>query len=178
MRHAPIDPQLFRSNRERLHKLLPTDSLAVVNANDILPTNADGSSRLVPNTDLFFLTGIEQEQTIFVICPQARDEKHREMLFIHEPEEDTEIWEGHKLTKDEARHISGIEHIYWLDDFPRIFHRLMCESESIYLNANEHPRADIVVETREARFVSEIVRRYPLHNYQRLARLLHRLRVL
>jgi Xaa-Pro aminopeptidase len=177
VRHAPIDPQLFSSNRERLRKLLPRDALAVVNANDVLPTNADGWLRLVPNADLFFLTGIEQEQTIFVMCPEARDEKHREMLFLREPEEETEIWEGHKLTKDEARGASGIEHIFWLDEFPGIFHRLMCESEAIFLNANEHPRADIVVETREARFVSEIVRRYPLHNYQRLARLLQRLRV-
>jgi Xaa-Pro aminopeptidase len=177
VRHTPIDPQLFRSNRDRLRKLLPPDSLAAVNANDILPTNADGSLRLVPNTDLFFLTGIEQEQTIFVMCRDARDEKHREMLFLREPGEESAIWEGHKLAKEEAREISGIHNIYWLGEFPRIFHRLMCESETVYLNANEHPRADIVVETREARFVSDIVRRYPLHNYQRLARLLHRLRV-
>lgn len=177
MRHSTIDPRLFQGNRERLRKLLLPNSLAVVNANDILPTNADGTLRLIPNTDLFYLTGIEQEQTVCVMCPEAREEKHREMLFIRKSAEETEIWEGHKLRKDEAREISGIRHIYWVEEFPKIFHRLMCESEHVYLNANEHPRAELVVETREARFVSEVVRRYPLHNYQRLAQLLHRLRV-
>src|SRR6185312_11056544 len=84
---------------------------------------------------------------------------------------------GHKLTKEEARKISGIANVLWLDDFPKLFHRLMCECDHVYLNSNEHPRADIEVETREARFVSEVVRRYPLHDYHRLGRLMHTLRV-
>jgi Xaa-Pro aminopeptidase len=168
---------LFEANRERLRKLLLPNSLAVVNANDILPTNADGSLRLIPNADLFYLAGIEQEQSVFVLCPEARDEKHREMLFIRKPGEDTEIWEGHKLTKDEARQISGIKHVYWLEEFEKIFHRLMCESNHVYLNSNEHSRAELTVETRESRFVADVVKRYPLHDYHRLAQLLHRLRV-
>jgi Xaa-Pro aminopeptidase len=177
VRYSTIDPGLFRGNRERLRKLLLSNSLAVVNANDILPTNADGTQRLIPNTDLFYLTGIEQEQSVFMMCPEAREERHREMLFIRKAAEETETWEGHKLNKEEARAISGIRHIYWVDEFPKIFHMLMCESDHVYLNANEHPRAELVVETREARFVSDVVRRYPLHDYHRLAQLLHRLRV-
>ena len=177
MRHRPIDSALFLSNRERLKRLLLPNSLAVVNANDVLPTNADGSLRLVPGTDLFYLTGVEQEQTILMLCPDATDEKHREMLFLRESNEKLEMWEGHKLTRDEARRISGLQHIHWLDEFPKLFHRLMCESEHVYLNTNEHPRAEIVVETREARFIADVVRRYPLHDYHRLARLMHRLRV-
>lgn len=178
MRHEPIDPQLFVQNRKRLGELMQPNSLAVINANDILPTNADGSLALVPNSDLFHLSGVEQEQSILVIYPDADDEKHREILFLREANPDLERWEGHKLTKEEARKISGIQQVHWLSDFPRLFHRLMCECEHAYLNTNEHKRAVIEVETRDARFVADTLRRYPLHDYQRLARLMHRLRVL
>ena len=177
MRYAPIDPKLFIENRNRLKRLLLPNSLAVVNANDVLPTNADGSLPLVPNTDLFYLTGVEQEQSILVLYPDADDEKHRELLFLRETNEELAIWEGHKLTKDEARKLTGIQQIHWLQDFPRLFHRLMCECEHVYLNTNEHKRAVVEVETREARFVADTLRRYPLHDYHRLARLLHQLRV-
>ena len=151
--------------------------MAVLNANDVLPTNADGSLPLIPNTDLFYLTGVEQEQSILVLYPDADDEKHRELLFLRETNEELAIWEGHKLTKEEARKVTGIQQIHWLQDFPRLFHRLMCECEHVYLNSNEHKRAVVEVETREARFVADIIRRYPLHDYQRLARLMHQLRV-
>jgi Xaa-Pro aminopeptidase len=156
--------------------LLP-NSLAVVNANDVLPTNADGSLPIIANSDLFYLSGVEQEQSILVLYPEADDEKHREMLFLRETNEELAIWEGHKLTREEARKVSGIQQIHWLQDFPRLFHRLMCECEHVYLNTNEHKRAVVDVETREARFVADTVRRYPLHDYQRLARVMHRLRV-
>ena len=178
MRHAPIDPQLFIENRERLKHLLRPHSLAVVNANDIFPTNADGSLRLIANADLFYLTGVHQEESILVLFPQADDEKHREMLFLRETSDLIAIWEGHKLTKDEARNLTGIQRIEWLSEFPKLLHRLMCEAEHVYLNSNEHGRADVLVETREARFVADEKRRFPLHDYQRLARLMHRLRVI
>ncbi len=176
MRYRPINPQLFIKNRERLKKLLLPNSLAVVNANDIPPTNADGTLALPTNSDLFYLTGIEQEQAVLLLYPHADDEKHREVLFLREPTPDLEIWEGHKLTKTEASKLSGIRQVEWLSELPRIFHRVMCECEHVYLNSNEHTRAAIEVESREARFVSETMRRYPLHDYQRLARLMHRLR--
>jgi Xaa-Pro aminopeptidase len=176
-RYGSISQRLFVENRARLRALLLPNSLAAVNANDVLPTNADGSLRLVTNTDLFYLTGIEQEQSILVLYPDAHDEKHRELLFIRDVEPDLEIWEGHKLTKEEARAISGIERVHYLSEFPRLFHRLMCECEHVYLNSNEHKRAVIEVETRESRFVANIVRRYPLHDYHRLARVMHQLRV-
>jgi Xaa-Pro aminopeptidase len=176
MRYAPIDPKLFVLNRASLKAKLLPDSLAVVNANDVLPTNADGTFLLKQNTDLFYLTGIEQEETILLLFPGAHEEKHREILFLRQPNPLLETWEGHKLTKDEARKISGIREIQWLADFPAMFHRLMCECTHAYLNANEHKRAHIVVETREARFVKETLQKYPLHNYQRLAPLLHALR--
>lgn len=177
MRYAPIDSKLFIENRNRLKGHLLPNSLVVVNANDVLPTNADGSLPLVANSDLFYLSGVEQEQSILVIFPDADDEKHRELLFLRETSEELAIWEGHKLTKEEARQASGIQQIHWLQDFPRLFHRLMCECEHVYLNTNEHKRAVIETETRESRFVADTMRRYPLHDYQRLARAMHRLRV-
>lgn len=177
MRYSPIDSKLFIENRNRLKGLLLPNSLVVVNANDVLPTNADGSLPLIANSDLFYLSGVEQEQSILVLYPDADDEKHRELLFLRETNEELAIWEGHKLTKEEARKVTGIQQIHWLQDFPRLFHRLMCECEHVYLNTNEHKRAVIEVETRESRFVSDTQRRYPLHDYQRLARLMHQLRV-
>ena len=176
MRHQPIDPQLFVSNRERLCNLLPAKSLAVVNANDVLPANGDGTLAMIPNSDLFYFTGVEQEQTILVIFPDADDPKHREILFLREPNLENELWEGHKLAKDEAVKISGIKNVHWLSEFLRLFHRLLCECEHVFLDSNEQHRAVIEVETREARFVAETIRRYPLHNYQRLAPLVHQLR--
>ncbi|MDE3068420.1 MAG: aminopeptidase P N-terminal domain-containing protein [Verrucomicrobiota bacterium] len=176
MRYEPIDPQLFIANRERLRRLLPPKSLAVVNANDILPANGDGTLAMIPNSDLFYLTGVEQEQTLLLLYPDADEEKHRELLFLREATAESELWEGHKLTQEEARKISGIRRIHGLSEFPRLFHRLLCECEHVFLNSNEHPRAVIEVETREDRFVAETMRRYPLHEYRRLAPLLQRLR--
>jgi Xaa-Pro aminopeptidase len=177
MRYEPVDPQFFVANRERLKKLLIPNSLAVVNANDIPPANSDATLAPAPNSDLFYLTGIEQEQSILMLFPDADDEKQREILFLRESTAEVELWEGHKLTREEARHLSGIQNIRWLPEFPRLFHRLMCECEHAYLNSNEHKRAVIEVESREARFAADTIRRYPLHDYHRLARLMHRLRI-
>jgi Xaa-Pro aminopeptidase len=177
MPHAPINSELFVANRARLKELLLPNSLVVVNANDIPPTNADGTLAMPVNSDLFYLTGVEQEQTILLLFPDADDEQQREILFLREARPELEIWEGHKLSVAEAQQATGIKNVQWLSEFPRLFHRLMCECEHVYLNTNEHKRAVIEVETREARFVAETLRRYPLHDYQRLARLMHRLRV-
>lgn len=176
MRYDPIPSSLFVRNRQRLRELMLPNALAVVNSNDVLPTNADGTLPMRPNSDLFYLTGIEQEESILVLYPDADDEKQREMLFLREPVPAVETWEGHKLSRDEACARSGIESVHWLSEFHRIFHRVMCECEHVYLNTNEHKRALIEVETREARFVRKCQRQYPLHSYQRLARLMHRLR--
>lgn len=177
MRHAPIDAALFVENRARLKQLLPPHSIAVANANDVLPTNADGSLPLVPNADLFYLSGIEQEESILVLSPDAHDEKLREVLFLREPNELLKIWEGHKLTKEEATQISGIRTVKWLSDFPKTFHGLICDAEHAFLNTNEHRRAVVEVQTRDARFIEECRAQYPLHDFRRLAPLMHKLRV-
>ncbi|MGC3966174.1 MAG: aminopeptidase P N-terminal domain-containing protein [Pirellulales bacterium] len=177
MRHHPIDSQLFVENRDRLRKLLPPNSLAAVNANDVLPTNADGSLPLVPNNDLFYLSGVEQEESLLVLAPDAADEKLREILFLREPNEHLKTWEGYKLSKDDATKISGVRTVKWLSELPGVWHGLMCDAEQVFLNSNEHKRAVVEVETRDARFVDDCKRRYPLHTYRRLAPLLHKLRV-
>jgi Xaa-Pro aminopeptidase len=177
MRHAPINPELFKSNRDRLRALLPPNSIVIVNANDLQPANADATLRSAPNSDLFYLTGVEQEESILLIFPDADDEKHRELLFLREAKPELELWEGHKLSKDEAKKLTGIPRVHWLADFRGIFQRLMCQAEHVFLNSNEHPRAVVEVETRDARFVADVRRRYPLHDYHRLGRLMHRLRI-
>jgi len=176
MRYPPIQPSLFIENRRRLAALLLPKALAVVNSNDVLPTNADGTLLHRANSDLFYLTGVEQEESLLILFPEAHEPRNREILFLREATPLMETWEGRKLSKEEARKRTGIERIEWLSEFPAIFHALMCEADGVYLNSNEHSRATIEVETREARFVRETRSRFPLHEYHRLARLLHRLR--
>jgi len=176
MRYAPINRELFRLNRANLTKLLPPNSLAAVNANDVLPSNGDQVLPLLQNSDFFYLTGIEQEESLLLLYPDAHDPKQREILFLRQPNPLLETWEGHKLTREEARAISGVERVEWLADFPSLFHRLMCESSQVYLNSNEHKRAQVIVQSRDARFIADVQERYPLHDYRRLAPLLHRLR--
>ncbi len=177
MRHDPISSKLFFENRARVASLLLPNSLAVLNANDVPPTNADGSLRLVQNSDLFYLTGVDQEETILLLFPDATDEKHREILFLRETNEEIATWEGRKLTKEDAQRATGIQNVKWLGEFPRLFRQLMCECEHVYLNSNEHRRAVIEVETRDARFVRQVQAEFPLHDYQRLARVMRQLRV-
>jgi Xaa-Pro aminopeptidase len=177
MRYAPIDPQLFVENRARLRALLPPRALAVLNANDVSPTNADGTLGFVQNSDLFYLSGVEQEETILLLFPDAADEKHREILFLRETNETIATWEGHKLTKEDARKRTGIRQVRWLAEFASLFRSLMCEAEQVFLNSNEHKRASVEVETRDARFVRHVREQWPLHDLRRLAPLMHRLRV-
>jgi len=180
MRYAAIDPGLFVSNRKRLINELKPRSLAVLNSSDTMPTTADGTMPFKQNSDLFYLTGINQEETILLLCPGFRDEGKREILFLREPNEHLEKWYGHKLTKAEATAVSGVKTVMWLSEFEGMFHHLMVMSgcESVYLNTNEHYRAEIVVQTRDARFIEWCQQRYPLHTYQRLAPIMSALRTI
>ena len=177
MRHKPIKSKLFVQNRRRIADRMDSKALAVINANDILPTNADGTLPMQPNADMFFLTGIEQEESVLVLFPDAADEKQREILFVRQPSEHLQIWEGYKHTKEDARKISGIKNVQWLSEFPVLFRSLMCEAESAYLNSNEYKRANVEMETRDVRFIRQCQADFPLHQYRRLAPLLHELRV-
>jgi Xaa-Pro aminopeptidase len=177
MKAIPLPAGLFTLNRERLTRALLPHSVAVLNANDIMPTNADGTMGHLQKADLFYLTGIHQEETMLLLAPEAFDPKHREVLFVRQPNEHLAIWEGHKLTKEQASKISGIKNVKWLSEFPALFRQIACESDVIYLNSNEHQRAGIEVETRDQRFGRECQRMFPLHRYERLARVMHSLRV-
>ena len=176
MKYAPIDRKLFIENRKRFAKKITNNALAVFNANDIMPTNADGSMGFVQNADLFYLSGIDQEETILLLFPQALNPEHREVLFLKETSEHIAIWEGHKYTKEEATAASGIQTIYWLNQFQSVFKSLMAQAEVVYLNGNEHTRASVEVETRDARFVKWCLEAFPLHTYKRSAPIMHYLR--
>lgn len=178
MRYENIGKELFITNRKRLVKELKSGSLALFNSNDIMPTNADGTMGFRQNNDLFYLSGIEQEESILVICHDFPDKKYREVLFIKEPNELMEKWEGHKLTKQEAKEISGIETIAWLSDFYKLFHHMMAMGgvDNVYLNTNEHYRADVMVQSRDARFIEWCQQKYPLHRYRRVAPIMASLR--
>ena len=176
MRHAPIDPQLFAANRRRLVALLPPGALAIVHAADILPTTGDGTLRLHPASDLFWLTGIEQEESVLMLAPCATDPAQREILFIRQLDEHLARWEGMKLDKDEAAARSGIRTVRWLADLPKLLHGLLCESQAVFLNANEHERAVVEIEPRDLRMARRLMAAYPLHRYERLAPLLRALR--
>ena len=178
MKYFPIDRSLFIENRRRFLKKLKPGSLAVFNSNDILPTSADGTHPFVQQTDLFYLSGIDQEQSTLVICPGSQDEKHREILFLKETNEQIALWEGQKYTKEEASTVSGIKTVYWNQEFNNIFRPLVFQSENIYLNTNEHLRADASVQTRDGRFLRWCRETFPLHNYQRLAPIMQDLRVI
>lgn len=178
MRYFPIDNHLFTQNRQRLIRLLKPKSLVVLNANDIMPTNADGTMVFRQNNDLFYFTGVDQEETILIVFPTHPDEKFREVLFIRETSEQIAIWEGHKLTKAEAEQTSGVplRSIYWTHQFEQIFGQMVFEAQNVYLNTNEHTRAGVTVETRDTRFIHRFKAHYPLHHLERLAPLMHYLR--
>jgi Xaa-Pro aminopeptidase len=178
MKYKSIDSKLFSENRLRFAKKLATNSLAVFNSNDIMPTNADGHMGFRQNADLFYLSGIDQEESILVIFPDSKDAAHREILFLKETNEHIAVWEGHKYTKEEATATSGIKTIYWLHEFNTIFKQLMFRAQNVYLNTNEHTRAVIEVETRDARFIKWCRQNFPLHSYHRLAPIMHQLRAI
>ncbi|MDH5367833.1 MAG: aminopeptidase P family protein [Cyclobacteriaceae bacterium] len=178
MRFSLPDKSLYQNNRTNFIKLLKPNSIAVFHSNDIMPTNADGTMVFRQNNDLLYLTGIDQEETILIVYPDFHDQKFKEILFIRETNEEIAIWEGHKYTKKEAQEISGIETVLWSSDFNRIFNILMAEAENVYLNTNEHIRAEVVVETRNARFIKSCKEQYPLHTYHRSAPIMHQLRAI
>ena len=177
MRYEPISPDFFVRNRGNLRGLLKPNSLVIVLSNDIYPTNADGTMAFKQNSDLFYLTGVDQEETTLVLMPDALDPQEREVLFVKETSELIAVWEGEKLTKQQARAATGIERIEWSHRFDGFLHRMVPQVEHVYLLTNEHLRASVVVETRNARFIKDCQARYPLHRYERLAPLLHRLRI-
>ena len=178
MKYSAIDPNLFIENRKRFAASLKPNSIALFVSNDILPTNADGSIGFVQNSDLFYLTGVDQEETILLIYPDAKTNSHKEVLFVRETNETIAIWEGAKLNASEATKVSGIKNVMWSNGFDAFLKGVMFQAEHIYLNSNEHTRRYIDMETAEMRFNKTIMSRFPLHKYERSAPLMHKLRAI
>jgi Xaa-Pro aminopeptidase len=176
MKYQAIDNSLFIENRNKFKNHLKPNSIAVFVSNDIMPTNADGSMGFRQNSDLFYLSGVDQEDTILVIFPDVKDGRHKEILFVKETSELIAIWEGAKLNKEQATRVSGVEHVYWHHEFDKVMKQFFFQAENIYLNKNEHTRAYIETETAEARFNKVIMQKFPLHKYERSAPIMQRIR--
>ncbi len=176
MRREQIDSSLFTSNREAFQKRLLPRSIAIINPNDEYPRNGDQNFPYRQHSDLFYLTGIDQEKTRLLIAPDFSNEKYREVLFIIRTSSEIETWEGQKLSIEEAKKISGIEHIAWLDQFDMIMNEIMVHSEHVYLNSNEYPKYSNPVPYFDIRFAGELKEKYPWHDYKRAAPILHELR--
>lgn len=152
------------------------DTLAVFNSNDIFPISADSTMPFQQHRDILYLSGVDQEESILVLFPNASNPKQREILFLKETSELIAIWEGEKLDKKRALEVSGIPSVHWLQDFPTVFKQMMAEAQGIYLNTNEHLRANTEVQTREDRFINKVKTDYPTHQVHKSAPILHRLR--
>ncbi|MFM7566444.1 MAG: aminopeptidase P family protein, partial [Flavobacteriales bacterium] len=176
MKYHAIDRSLFEKNRTNFCQRMVANTLAVFNSNDIYPISADGTMPFQQHRDIFYLSGVDQEESILVLFPTASNPAHREVLFLRETNETIAIWEGEKLTKAKALETSGIKTVYWLNQFQTIFKQLMAEAQGIYVNTNEHLRANTEVETREDRFIKQVKTDYPAHQVYKSAPLLHALR--
>lgn len=176
MKYAPLHKNLFIENRSRYKQHLKPGAICFFVSNDILPTNADGAMGFRQNSDLFYLTGVDQEDTILMLFPDVKDGKHKEVLFIKETSELIAVWEGAKLTKEEARKASGVENIYWHHEFDKIVKSFIFQAEFVYLNSNEHTRRYIDTETAEMRFNKSLMAKYPLHKFERSAPIMHKVR--
>lgn len=176
MKYAAIDNNLFVENRKKFKNSLKPNSLAIFVSNDIMPTNADGSMGFRQNSDLFYLSGIDQEDTILVIFPDVKDGRHKEILFVKETSELIAIWEGAKLNKAQTTAVSGVEQVYWHHEFEKIMKPFFFQAETIYLNSNEHTRRYIDTETAQDRFNKTILAKYPLHKIERSAPIMQKIR--
>ena len=175
-KYEQISSSLFVKNRKKFTEKMQPKSLAIFNSNDIYPVSSDSTMPFAQHRDIFYLSGVDQEESILLIFPDAYKEEHREILFLRETNEHIAIWEGEKLTKEKATEVSGVKSVFWLSDFDRIFYNLMNEAENIYLNKNEHYRAVLEVQTREDRFIERVKKEFPLHEILRSNPILQHLR--
>lgn len=155
---------------------MESDSIAVFNSNDIYPISADSTMPFQQHRDIFYLSGVDQEESILLMFPDAAEEKHREILFVRETNEHIAVWEGEKLTKERAYEVSGIKTVYWLQEFDKVFFELMTKADTIYFNTNEHYRQSVETETREDRFIKKTKDRFPAHRWAKSNPILQRLR--
>lgn len=177
MKYKQIDSKLFIENRKNFVKKLLPNSIVILHSNDIYPTNADGSFDFKQNSDLFYLTGMDQEETILVLMPDYPDKNFREVLFTRRTNELIATWEGHKYTQEEATYTSGIKNVIWADEFYKWLNIFMNHCENCYLVTNEHDRFSNEVAYKSIRFANEMREKYPLHTYHRATPIIHQLRM-
>ena len=176
MKYLPIDSSLFIYNRKNFTAKMKPSSLAVFNSNDIYPISADSTMPFQQHRDIFYLSGVDQEESILVLFPDCPKENHREILFLKETNAHIAVWEGEKLTKEAAFKTSGIKTVYWLQDMEKIMFELMTQCDTVFINTNEHYRASVETETREDRFTKWLLAKYPAHSVAKSAPILQRLR--
>lgn len=169
MKYPKINTELFLNNRKNFNNRLKDKSIAVLHSNDVMPRNGDNTFSFRQNSDLFYLSGIDQEETVLLLFPDAPLEKYREVLFLRETNDYIKVWEGEKFTKEKAKEYSGVQTILWNDQFETIFNMLVPFADNIYLNLNENDRAITEVPYKDLRFANEVKERFPLHKYERIA---------
>ncbi|MCU0422077.1 MAG: aminopeptidase P family protein [Bacteroidia bacterium] len=175
-RYKLLSNQVFIENRKRFASTLAKNSIAIFNSNEVIPKNGDAYYDFKQNSDMFWLTGIDQEECAVVIFPDCAIPAYREALFIKRTNEHIAVWDGHKYTKQEATEASGIENVFWMDEFDGMIRAIVNMAERIYLNTNENDRASSTVPYKDLRFIDEMRQRFPLHQYERAAPMLQRLR--
>jgi Xaa-Pro aminopeptidase len=176
MKYDRIDSNLYIANRKKFTERMTANTLAVFNSNDIYPISADSTMPFQQHRDILYLSGVDQEESILVLFPNASNPAHREVLFLKETSDLIAVWEGEKLTKETAFLTSGIKTVYWLQQFPTIFKQMMAEAQGMYLNTNEHLRTNTEVETREDRFIKQVKQDYPAHQVYKSAPIMHKIR--
>jgi len=176
MKYHLIDNAIFIKNRKNFTAQMKPNSLAVFNSNDIYPISADSTMPFEQHRDIFYLSGVDQEESILVLFPGSPKQAHREILFLKETNEHIAVWEGEKLTKEAAFKTSGIKTVYWLQDMEKVMFEIMTQCDTVYINTNEHYRASVVTETREDRFTKWLKDKYPAHSVAKSNPILQRLR--
>ena len=176
MKYLPINNKLFIKNRAKFTAQMKPKSIAVFNSNDLFTTGADSTIPFEQSSDILYLSGADQEESILLLFPDALDENHKEILFLTETNEHIAIWYGAKYSKEEAKEVSGIKTIYWLSEFKKVFFDLMTEAETIYFNTNEHYRQAVELETREDRFIKQCKIDFPAHKWEKSNQILHGIR--
>jgi len=178
MKYLPVNQRLFTNNRKNFVSRIKPHSIAIFNANDEFPRSGDQTFLFKQNADFFYLTGIDQEQSILILFPDCPNLLYKEVLFLRQTNEHIAVWEGHKYTKEEARAASGIENVFWLSEYDAILHSIINYAEHIYINTNENDRFSFEVPYRDLRKLQELKLKYPLHHYERSAPIMRDLRVI
>ena len=178
MKYEAIDPKLYNQNRERFIKAMKPNSVAIFPGNPVLLANGDAQYVYIPNSDVLWLSGIVQEKSMVILYPDNPDQTAREVLVLLRPNEMLEKWEGHKLRKEEATAISGIENVQWLDSIDPVLQVMMHHADTVYLNSNENDRLDTSLTRPDLEYVHALMARYPLHHYERAARLIKNIRAI